>query len=89
VPEEEVRELESYSGCWSLGVFLEVQKDNSGVKTFAASDCSGTGSLSNSIRAVIPVMGVHSGYSDCSFEYKSCSQVNCTIRLLLTCESLM
>ena len=69
--EEEVRELESYSGCLSLDVFHEVHEDNSGVKTFAACGCSGTGSLSNSIRAVIPVVGVHSDYSECSFEYKS------------------
>jgi len=71
VPVEEVRELESCSGCLSLDVFLEVHEDNSGVKTFAACDCSGTGSLSNSIRAVIPVVGVHSDYSECSFECKS------------------
>ena len=29
------------------------------VKTFAADDCSGTGSRCDTIRAVIPVMGVH------------------------------
>jgi len=30
-------------------------KDESGVETFTACDCSGAGSLSNSIHAVIPV----------------------------------
>jgi len=47
-------------------VYLGVPKDESGVETFTACDCSGAGSLSNSIRAVIPVMGVHSDHSDCT-----------------------
>jgi len=49
-------------------VYLVVHEDESGVETFTACDCSGAGSLSNSIRAVIPVMGVHSDHSDCMCE---------------------
>ena len=69
-----------------MPVYLEVLEDESGVETFAASDCSGTGSLSNSIRAVIPVMGVHSGYSDCSFEYKSSIELATDAYDVLLCD---
>ena len=44
-----------------------MQKDELGVETFTACDCSGAGSHSYSIRAVIPVMGVHSNHSDCIY----------------------
>jgi len=85
VPVEEVRELESCSGCFSLDVFLEVHKDNSGVETFTACDCSGAGSRSYSIRAVIPVMGVHSDYSECSFECNPSAELAADAHDVLLC----